>query len=176
MGFARQEHWSGLPCPPPGALPDPGIGSVSTALQGSSLPLCPPGSTLPAGSPALIPGSGFTCQWVGNRVFRTRTLPTSDPALVPGCPRILQPAASWPGPAKQEPPQRAEAANPQTRGQQSYQLTHVVGPACHERRASSELHFSVTKAEGLARGRWDVHEVLTSSKENKNSVANDWNL
>ena len=29
MGFARQEYWSGLPCPPPGDLPDPGIKSVS---------------------------------------------------------------------------------------------------------------------------------------------------
>ena len=25
MGFSRQEYWSGLPCPPPGNLPDPGI-------------------------------------------------------------------------------------------------------------------------------------------------------
>ena len=25
MGFFRQEYWSGLPCPPPGDLPDPGI-------------------------------------------------------------------------------------------------------------------------------------------------------
>ena len=25
MGFFRQEHWSGLPCPPPGDLLDPGI-------------------------------------------------------------------------------------------------------------------------------------------------------
>ena len=25
MGFARQEYWSGLLCPPPGDLPDPGI-------------------------------------------------------------------------------------------------------------------------------------------------------
>ena len=25
MGFSRQEYWSGLPCPPPGDLPDPGI-------------------------------------------------------------------------------------------------------------------------------------------------------
>ena len=25
MGFPRQEYWSGLPCPPPGDLPDPGI-------------------------------------------------------------------------------------------------------------------------------------------------------
>ena len=23
MGFSRQEYWSGLPCPPPGDLPDP---------------------------------------------------------------------------------------------------------------------------------------------------------
>ena len=25
MGFSRQEYWSGLPCPPPGDLLDPGI-------------------------------------------------------------------------------------------------------------------------------------------------------
>ena len=25
MGFSRQEYWSGLPCPPPGNLPNPGI-------------------------------------------------------------------------------------------------------------------------------------------------------
>ena len=25
MGFSRQEYWSGLPCPFPGNLPDPGI-------------------------------------------------------------------------------------------------------------------------------------------------------
>ena len=25
MGFSRQENWSGLSCPPPGDLPDPGI-------------------------------------------------------------------------------------------------------------------------------------------------------
>ena len=24
-GFSRQEYWSGLSCPPPGVLPDPGI-------------------------------------------------------------------------------------------------------------------------------------------------------
>ena len=29
MGFSRQEYWSGLPCPLPGDLPDPGIESVS---------------------------------------------------------------------------------------------------------------------------------------------------
>ena len=25
MGFSRQEYWSGLPCPPPGNLPNLGI-------------------------------------------------------------------------------------------------------------------------------------------------------
>ena len=29
MGFSRQEYCSGLPCPPPGHLPDPAIGPTS---------------------------------------------------------------------------------------------------------------------------------------------------
>ena len=29
MGFSRQEHWSGLPCPPLGDLPKPEIGHAS---------------------------------------------------------------------------------------------------------------------------------------------------
>ena len=29
MGFSRQEFWSGLPCPPPGVVSDPGIEPVS---------------------------------------------------------------------------------------------------------------------------------------------------
>ena len=29
MGFSRQEYWSGLPCPPPGDLPDRGIEPAS---------------------------------------------------------------------------------------------------------------------------------------------------
>ena len=29
MGFCRKEHWSGLPSPPPGGLPDPEIKPVS---------------------------------------------------------------------------------------------------------------------------------------------------
>ena len=29
MGFYRQKYWSGLPCPPPGSLPDPGIKPTS---------------------------------------------------------------------------------------------------------------------------------------------------
>ena len=29
MEFSRQEYWNGLPCSPPGDLPDPGIGPTS---------------------------------------------------------------------------------------------------------------------------------------------------
>ena len=34
MEFFRQEYWSGLPFPPPGDLPNPGIEPVSPALAG----------------------------------------------------------------------------------------------------------------------------------------------
>ena len=37
LGFPRQEYWSGLLCPPPGNLPDPGIepkSLLSSALAG----------------------------------------------------------------------------------------------------------------------------------------------
>ena len=34
MGFSRQEYWSGLLCPPPGDLPDPGIEPEAPALAG----------------------------------------------------------------------------------------------------------------------------------------------
>ena len=37
MAFSRQEYWSGLPCPPPGDLPNPGIEPafpMSPALAG----------------------------------------------------------------------------------------------------------------------------------------------
>ena len=36
MGFSRQECWSGLPCPPPGDLPNPGMEPGSPALQADS--------------------------------------------------------------------------------------------------------------------------------------------
>jgi len=32
MEFSRQKYWSGLPCPPPGDLPDPGIESVVSSV------------------------------------------------------------------------------------------------------------------------------------------------
>ena len=46
MGFSRQEHWSGLPCPPRWDLPHPGIDPsslMSAVFAGGFLPLVPPG-------------------------------------------------------------------------------------------------------------------------------------
>ena len=37
LGFSRQEYWSGLPCPSPGDLLDPGIEPGSPALEVDSL-------------------------------------------------------------------------------------------------------------------------------------------
>ena len=46
VGFSRQESWSGLPCPPPGNLPDPGMepeSLMSPALAGGFFTTAPPG-------------------------------------------------------------------------------------------------------------------------------------
>ena len=37
LEFSRQEYWTGLPFPPPGDLPDPGIKPGSPALQADFL-------------------------------------------------------------------------------------------------------------------------------------------
>ena len=52
MGFPRQEYWRGLPCCPPGDLPDPGTEPWSPALQADSLP---PG--MPYSDPGTEPWS-----------------------------------------------------------------------------------------------------------------------
>ena len=49
MGFSRQEYWSGLPCPPPGDLPHPGIeptlSPAFAALQAHSFTAEPTGKS-----------------------------------------------------------------------------------------------------------------------------------
>ena len=44
--FFRQEYWSGLPFPPEGDLPHPGIEPTSPALAGGFLLLVPPGKPI----------------------------------------------------------------------------------------------------------------------------------
>ena len=45
LGFSRHEYWSGLPCPSPGDLPDPGIEPRSPTLWADSLSSEPPGKS-----------------------------------------------------------------------------------------------------------------------------------
>ena len=46
MGFLRQEHWSGLPSPPPRNPPDSGIEPTPRALAGGFFAGEPPGQPL----------------------------------------------------------------------------------------------------------------------------------
>ena len=57
-GFSRQEYWSGLPCPPPGDLPNPRIEAMSPTLQVDSLISEPPGKpkNTGVGSLSLLQG------------------------------------------------------------------------------------------------------------------------
>ena len=61
MGFSRQEYGGGLPCPPPGDLPDPDIEPVSLR-QEDSLPLAPPGS--PVALERMPPTDGLLAGFV----------------------------------------------------------------------------------------------------------------
>ena len=51
--FSRPEYWSGLPCPPPGDLPNPGIEPRSSTLQVDSLPAEPQGKPKNTGVDSL---------------------------------------------------------------------------------------------------------------------------
>ena len=64
MGFSRQEHWGGLPCPPPGDLPDPGVGPVSLLSPVSAGGLFTTGATWearlwPVSPPPSSPGKSL---------------------------------------------------------------------------------------------------------------------
>ena len=75
MGFSRQEFWCGLPCPPPGNLPNPGIEPRSPTLQADSSLSEPPGKlkNIGVGSLSLLQGIFPTqksiqgllyCRWI----------------------------------------------------------------------------------------------------------------
>ena len=57
--FSRQEYWSGLPFPPPGGPPDPGIepiSLVSPGLAGRFLSAAPPGKPCESDSDRYLLG------------------------------------------------------------------------------------------------------------------------
>ena len=72
LGFPRQEHWSRLPFPFPGHLPDPGIKLASPELAGRFLSTEPPGKSMwsePLWS--LKPNEGDVCAYNYNKMSQT---------------------------------------------------------------------------------------------------------
>ena len=68
MRFSRQEYWSGLPCPPPGDLPNPGIEPVCPALAGRFFTTEPPEKSYSSGTLAIYPRP-FACPSTSVRNF-----------------------------------------------------------------------------------------------------------
>ena len=103
MGFSRQGYWSGLPCPPVGNLPNPGIKPRSQALQADALPSEPPGKFIKGeaakrmagkGEPQLAlapdlgnraPGTLWGASWAGEEAGGASLLSA-----------LLHPGAAWP--------------------------------------------------------------------------------
>ena len=77
-----QEYWSGLPCPSPGDLPNPGIEPRSPALQADSLPSKPPGKPKNTGVGSLsllqgiFPDPGIK---LGSPALQADSLPAEPP-------------------------------------------------------------------------------------------------
>ena len=109
VGLSREEYWSGLPFPPPGNLPDPGIepaSLVSPALQAGYLPLI----HLAAPIPAVAHGwpAGFLVAAVGSSVVACELLAAAHGIQFPdqgsnpsalhwecGVPVTAPPGKSW---------------------------------------------------------------------------------
>ena len=60
MGFSGQEYWSGLPCPPPGDRPHPGIEPVSLASPALAGGFFTTSALVPPGEPLCVL-SRFCC-------------------------------------------------------------------------------------------------------------------
>ena len=87
--FSRQEYWRGLPCPPPGDNPKPGIESeflMSLHLQGGSLSLPPPGKPHPCQGYPRIKGHQVLAPVLLLMSFST--LGKSLPLIKPQFPRL----------------------------------------------------------------------------------------
>ena len=79
-GFSSQECWSGLPCPPPRTLPNPGIESRSPALQADSIPSEPPGKpkNTGVGSLSLLQHPGIESRSLTSFILAGAFLTTSS--------------------------------------------------------------------------------------------------
>ena len=84
-GFSMQEYWSGLPCPPPGDLPNPGVESRSPTLQADSLPSEPSEKpkNMGGGSLSLLQGI-FLTQELKRSASKVDFLPAELPSSLLG--------------------------------------------------------------------------------------------
>ena len=79
MELSRQVYYSGLSCPPPGNLPDPGIEPVSPALQADSL---------------LLSHWGSPCQMIASKTWIYAMLCYAK--SLQSCPTLCHPIDSSP--------------------------------------------------------------------------------
>ena len=76
MGFSRQEYWSGLPFPPPGCLPDPGVEPVSPAAPALQADFF---TTEPLGKPINVCRAQMVKRLSTMRETRVQSLGREDP-------------------------------------------------------------------------------------------------
>ena len=74
-GVSRPQYWSGLPCPPPGDLPNPGIKPRSPTLQADSLPAELSGKPTLANPHGPPPTVSFLCFWHIVALYQPLPLP-----------------------------------------------------------------------------------------------------
>ena len=87
QGFFRHKYWSGLPCPPPGNLPSPGIKPRSSSLQADSLPSEPPQKpkNTGVGNLSLLQGLFSTQGWNQGLLLCRRILLPAELPVKPIC-------------------------------------------------------------------------------------------
>ena len=80
--FSRQEHWSELPCPSQGDLPNPGIqpASLMSPALVSSLPLVPPGKPVHKETVKIRSSKGRS--WSNERCPFTKESHSKEPELL----------------------------------------------------------------------------------------------
>ena len=100
MGFPRQEYWRGLPCLPPGNLPDPGTeprSPASSASQAVCLLLSPPGK------PVCCPQAHKPQTSWNQKVEDAESQPTSPPANQEKVLKLVTPPQPPPSPCLYKP-------------------------------------------------------------------------
>ena len=104
MGFSRQEYWSGLRCPPPEDLPDPGIESTSPAfpaLADRFFTTEPPGKS-----------HKHEAAFLNLCVYLFWPVPCFYCSHPPGLWVVLKPGATWEGPGPRKAPSGPVSPSP----------------------------------------------------------------